>query len=141
MQPPRRIRAGRYSLTIPEIISYQRGNDDFRDVWAARLFGNIEKETYYRMVGGVMRWDKAMSRKTYRIELKMDFDDDTRHDILINLIRQYARDILGSAMLLQDGRKPAVAFFTDDTFTGMEELEILDPSENLHEPDHSSSNS
>jgi hypothetical protein len=76
-----------------------------------------------------------MARKTYRIELKMDFDEDARHDILTNLIKQYARDILGSAMLLQDGRKPAVAFFTDDTFTGMEELEILDPSENLHEPD------
>jgi hypothetical protein len=134
MKPPLKIRAGRYSLTIPEIISYQRGNDDFRDVWAARLFGNIDKETYYRMVGGVMRWDETMARKTYRIELKIDFNDDTRHDALMSVARQYARDLLGSAMLLQDGRKPACVLMTDDTFTGMEEIDILDPSENLHVP-------
>ena len=86
------------------------------------------------MVGGVMRWDETMARKTYRIELKIDFNDDTRHDALMTVARQYARDLLGSAMLLQDGRKPACVLMTDDTFTGMEEIDILEPSENLHVP-------
>ena len=133
MKPPLKIRAGRSVLNVPEIGTSQ-GNQDFRDVWAARLFGNIDKETYYRMVGGVMRWDETMARKTYRIELKIDFNDDTRHDALMTVARQYARDLLGSAMLLQDGRKPACVLMTDDTFTGMEEIDLLEPSENLHVP-------
>ena len=134
MKPPLKIRAGRYKLDVPEVDSYSRGNDDFREVWASRQFGNIDRQTYYRMVGGVMRWDETMARKTYRIELKIDFNDDTRHDALMTVARQYARDLLGSAMLLQDGRKPACVLMTDDTFTGMEEIDILEPSENLHVP-------
>ena len=134
MKPPLKIRAGRYKLDVPEVDSYSRGNNDFREVWASRQFGNIDRTTYYRMVGGVMRWDETMARKTYRIELKIDFNDDARHDALMSVARQYARDLLGSAMLLQDGRKPACVLMTDDTFTGMEEIDILDPSENLHVP-------
>jgi len=129
-----KIKAGRYKLEVPEVESYSRGNDDFREVWASRLWGNINKAEYYRMVGGVMKWDERMSRKTYRIELKIDFNDDTRHDALKEVAMQYARDFLGSAMLLQDGRRPACVLMADDTFVGMEEIDILPESENLHEP-------
>jgi hypothetical protein len=145
MKPPLKIRAGRYVLEVPVVDGTLRGNQDFRDVWISRAWGlypgeGSKLQSLDASIQSSKRWDNIMARKTYRIELKMDFDEDARHDILTNLIKQYARDILGSAMLLQDGRKPAVAFFTDDTFTGMEELEILDPSENLHEPDNTSSN-
>lgn len=130
-----KIKAGRYKLEAPEVESYSQGNDDFRDIWASRLWGIIDKSDYYRMVGGVMNWDNIMARKTYRIELKIDFNDDTRHESLMEVAKQYARDLLGSAMLLQDGRKPACVLMTDDTFVGMEEIDILSESDMLHEPD------
>lgn len=86
------------------------------------------------MVGGVLNWDRETMRKTYRIELKIDFNDDTRHEALLEVAKQYARDLLGSAMLLQDGRRPACVLMTDDTFIGQEEIDILPESENLHAP-------
>lgn len=128
------IVAGRQRLRVPEVAGYSRGNADFREVWASRLWGNINKSEYYRMVGGALKWDDIMARKTYRIELKIDFNDETRHEALKEVAMQYARDLLGSAMLLQDGRRPACALFMDDSFVGMEEIDILTPSENLHEP-------
>lgn len=138
MQPPRKIRAGRYVLNLPETRSYQRGNQDLREVWVSRQWGIAGEDDivrdYYLNIRNSRQWDSIMARKTYRIELKIDFNDDTRHDALMSVAKQYARDLLGSAMLLQDGRKPACVLMTDDTFTGMEEIDILDPSENLHVP-------
>lgn len=138
MQPPRKIRAGRYVLDVPEVKSYSRGNDDFRSIWVSRQWGLGDGDDgirgFYVNIRNSRKWDCNMARKTYRIELKIDFDDDTRHDALMSVAKQYARDLLGSAMLLQDGRKPACVLMTDDTFTGMEEIDILDPSENLHVP-------
>jgi hypothetical protein len=86
------------------------------------------------MITASSNWDKDMARKTYRIELKVDFDEESRHEALLMVAKQYARDFLGSAMLLQDRTKPACVLFADDTFMGMEEIDILDPSENLHDP-------
>jgi hypothetical protein len=67
-----------------------------------------------------------MSRKTYRIEVKIDFNDDTRHEAMLMVAKQYARDMLASAMLLQDGRKPAAVLMTDDSFTGIDEVDLMD---------------
>lgn len=135
---PRHIKAGRYKLPVPEIDSYSRGNQDFRDTWVSQQWGledgNDKIADYYRMIYNSKQWDQYMARKTYRIELKADFNEDSRHEALLAVAKQYARDFLGSAMLLQDGRKPACVLFADDTFMGMEEIDILDVSENLHEP-------
>lgn len=106
--------------------------NDFRELWAARLWGNIDKHDYYRLVGGVLKWDSNMARKTYRIELKIDFNDNSSHEILLGIAKQYARDFLASAMLLQDGRKPAVALLTDDSFHGVDEIDVMDASDTIH---------
>lgn len=79
-----------------------------------------------------MKWEDHMARKTYRIELKADFDDAASHEIMLGIAKQYARDLLGSAMLLQDGRKPAVALMTDDSFHGTDEIDLLEESKELH---------
>lgn len=88
---------------------------------------------FAKVVYKINRWDDIMARKTYRIELKIDFNDDARHEVLTDIAKQYARDLLGSAMLLQDGRKPIVALITDDSFTGTDEIELLDEG-TVHEP-------
>jgi hypothetical protein len=124
----------KYKFRPPTLETGRRGNDDFREVWASRLWGNIDKDEYYRMVGGVLNWDNIMARKTYRLELKIDFRDDASHEVMRSIAKQYARDLMASAMLLEDKSKPLVALFTDDTFEGQEKIEFMDPSEELHTP-------
>ncbi len=121
-------------LRPPQLQTLQRGNDDFREVWASRLWGNINSNDYYRMVGGVLRWDQHMARKTYRLELKVDFADDSSHEIMLGIAKQYARDLMASAMLLQDKSKPVVALITDDSFHGTDEINIMEQSDEVHTP-------
>ena len=132
------MKAGRYKLIVPEVRT-SRGNQDFRDVWASRLWGLARETSLAKYLShnitASKEWDDTMARKTYRIELKIDFADDERHAILLDLAKQYARDFLASAMLLQDGRRPACVLHTDDTFIGMEEIDILTESDNIHVPD------
>ena len=88
--------------------------------------------SFLTTIGAIDNWDRHMANKTYRIELKINFGDDTNHEIMLGIAKQYARDLLGSAMLLQDGRKPAVALMTDDAFHGIDEIDLLEESNTLH---------
>ena len=73
-----------------------------------------------------------MARKTYRIELKIDFADDDLHEHMLAVAKQYARDFISSAMLLSDRGKPEIALITDDSFIGREDIELLEASDNVH---------
>ena len=53
-------------------------------------------------VPGVRREGQDM-RKTYKIELKIDFEDEKRHKIATHLMRKAARGILTQATLIADG--------------------------------------
>lgn len=109
-------------------VGSQWANYDLRKRWyQEKPFPHVRILTSYT-------WDKQMARKTYRIELKLDVSDDNRHDAMLEVCKQYARDVLASAMLLQDGRPPSVALITDDTFTGSEEISLLQPGEVVHTP-------
>lgn len=92
------------------------------------------KKRFAYVVFKINRWDDTMARRTYRIELKIDLNDEARHEPLKQIVTQYARDLLGSAMLLQDGRKPIVAVLAEDSFVGTEEIELLPESEEIHQP-------
>ena len=130
------IKAGRYKLVVPHPLTGVRSNEDYRDLWASKLWSNakLSSRSVSKMITSSSNWDNDM-RKTYRIELKIDFDSEERHEALLMVAKQYARDFLGSAMLLQDRSKPACVLHTDDTFIGMEEIDILAESENLHAPE------
>lgn len=71
-------------------------------------------------------WDEFMARKTYRIELKVDFNDDTRHRHMIEVAKEKARELLASSMLLQDGRAPQIALVTDDNFYGHDDIDVVE---------------
>lgn len=110
-------------------------NDDFRIAHLGWLILNEGHPTYVERVSiyeAIVKWEGIMPRKTYRIELKIDFNDDNNHEVMLGIAKQYARDLLGSAMLLQDGRKPAVALMTDDSFHGVDEIDLMDQSQTLH---------
>lgn len=116
-------------------------NRDFVSMIVRRFYDSEQAhdsplaELMREVIFNIEQWDQIMSRRAYRIELKIDFSDDSRHEIMEQLVRQYGRDLLSSAMLVQDGRKPLVALFIDDSFVGTDELSLIEPSENVHTPD------
>jgi phosphoribosyl-dephospho-CoA transferase len=122
----------RYKFDPPSLAEGRRGNRDFLDVWNSRGWGAVHSIKYSAMVIALSNWDKHMARKTYRIELKIDLTDEGGHEAMLAIAKQYARDLLGSAMMLSERQRPMVALMTDDSFTGQEDIEILDASENLH---------
>jgi hypothetical protein len=70
-----------------------------------------------------------MGLQTYTIELKLDAPDE-HQEAMTQIMKQYARDLLSSAMLLSPGNLPQVACRTSDAFYSTEEIEVLDPSDN-----------
>lgn len=83
-------------------------------------------------------WRKRLSRRTFTIEIKLDIPDNEdgqqAYLAMLAITKQYARDILSSAVLLNEGRKPpAIACFTEDSFHTQSEIELLDPSEHIVE--------
>lgn len=70
---------------------------------------------------------------TYCIELKLDAPDEN-HEAMQQIIKQYARDALASAMLLTTGKAPQAIARSEDAFYDQTEIELLEPSENVHEP-------
>jgi len=75
--------------------------------------------------------EDLMSRKTYVIELKAEFEDETRHEALQKILRRAARQIYTSAMLLNDKErvKPQIALHSEDFFAGTEQLTIKEPED------------
>lgn len=57
-------------------------------------------------------------RKTYTIDLKIDFDDPARHKAMLRVVRKNGRQLLTAAMLLMDNREPQIGIQTDDFFEG-----------------------
>jgi hypothetical protein len=73
-----------------------------------------------------------MPMQIYTIELKLDAPDE-HHEAMTQIMKQYARDLLSSAMLLSPGKMPQVACRTSDAFYDTTEIEVLDPSDTIHQ--------
>ncbi len=70
-----------------------------------------------------------MPIQTYTIEMKAEVVDGAE-DALIDLTKQYARELLASASLVCAGGKvPLVIARTSDAFYNAEEIEVIDPVE------------
>lgn len=63
--------------------------------------------------------------RTYVIELRADFVEEDKHDILLEAAREAARVMLATAMLLKDKRDPQVTLQTGDMFESNKDLEII----------------
>lgn len=121
--------AGKGAAMMPPPRYKRMDNEDLVSESIAKRWGT---DSSFDHLQAVNRWDNTMARKTYRIELKIDFNDDSRHDTMKMVATQFARDFLGASMLLQDGRKPDIAIICDDAFVGREEIELL-PQNVTHE--------
>ncbi len=96
------------------------------------LWRHAPSPLYYDLVTKYQQWSQYMARKKYIIELKIDLTDEEGHAAMLAVAKQYARDLLGSAMMLSERQRPMVALMTDDSFVGSEEIDIMEPSDNLH---------
>ena len=63
--------------------------------------------------------------KTYKLELKVDFQDEDKYKIIEQQLERAAREILAVAVIIQEKRKPQIALHSEDFFKGNEELEIV----------------
>lgn len=54
--------------------------------------------------------------RTYTVELRADFQDDEKHDILLSAVRDAARTMLTTALMLKDKREPQIMLQTGDMF-------------------------
>lgn len=67
--------------------------------------------------------------RTYKIELRADFQDDEKYNLLLDLCRAAARELLGSALLLKDKRDPLMRLEMGDMFSRDENVELITPED------------
>lgn len=69
---------------------------------------------------------RSKMRRTYTLEVKIDFDDESRHDQMRKVLREAGRSAYALAMLLADNRQPQIALRSEDFFEGTQEILIKD---------------
>jgi hypothetical protein len=67
--------------------------------------------------------------RTYTIELRADFVDAEKYDLLMTAVRQAAREVLTTAVMLQDKRPPQVSLQSGDMFERNKDLQVLTPED------------
>lgn len=67
--------------------------------------------------------------RTYTIELRVDFQEDEKYDIMLQSAREMARQMLTVAMMIKDKREPQIMLQAGDMFEKNADLEIITPSD------------
>lgn len=67
--------------------------------------------------------------RTYTIELRADFQDESKYDILLEAARGTARELLGTALMLKDKRDPQISLQSGDMFERNTDMNLLSPEE------------
>jgi hypothetical protein len=70
-----------------------------------------------------------MTLKCWTVDVRVDFDDKAKEEIMLKAVRQAAKHLLTTAQLIADKRKPDIAVHSDDMFLGREEIELLEGDE------------
>ncbi len=64
-------------------------------------------------------------QRQFTIELRVDYEDAGKNEAMRKALQAAARHVYATATLLKDSVKPQVAIFSDDFFTGHEEINLL----------------
>ena len=70
-----------------------------------------------------------MALKNWLIDLRVDFDGKEKEEIMLKAVRQAAKQLLTTAELIADKRKPDIAVHADDMFAGREEISMFEVGE------------
>ena len=65
-----------------------------------------------------------MPLRTFTIEIRADYSEEGKHEVLLTACRDAARTILTTAMMMQERRAPQVALMSSDFFAGNDDLKI-----------------
>jgi hypothetical protein len=63
--------------------------------------------------------------RTYTIELRADYQTDDKHDVLLEAVREAARTVLATAMMLKDKRDPQISMQVGDMFNKDAEVQLF----------------
>ncbi|QIG66884.1 hypothetical protein EVB41_054 [Rhizobium phage RHph_TM3_14A] len=67
--------------------------------------------------------------RTYTLELRADFDNDEKYELVLEMVREKARELLAAALMLKDRREPEIALSHGDMFERNKDLQIFKPEE------------
>ena len=65
-------------------------------------------------------------QRQFTIELRVDYADNGKNDAMRTALQAAARHVYATATLLADAVKPQVAIFSDDFFSGHEQITLLE---------------
>jgi hypothetical protein len=68
----------------------------------------------------------AHMQRQFTIEVRVDYADADKNAVMKETLQACARHAYATAVLLNDGVKAQVAIFSDDFFSGHEEIMLLD---------------
>ena len=71
-------------------------------------------------------------QKTVTIELKLQFSDPKRFDIVRRAAIKSATGLLAAANLISDQHKPTLALTAFDVFEGREQIQIMEPTDDAN---------
>lgn len=64
-------------------------------------------------------------QRQFTIEVRVDYDDSNKNEAMRIAVKQAAQHVYAKACLLKDGQKPTIAAFSDDWYSGREEIEVI----------------
>ncbi len=70
-----------------------------------------------------------MALKCWTIDLRVDFDDKAKEEIMLKDVRAVAKQLLTTATLIADKRKPDIAIHSDDLFEGRDTINMFEIGE------------
>jgi len=63
--------------------------------------------------------------RTFKIEMRVDFKDESKYDAVAEVIRELARGAFTTAKLLEDSRPTKIVLESGDLFMGTEEIALF----------------
>ena len=67
--------------------------------------------------------------REFTIQLRVNFDDKAKEEVLVDAVRRAAKSLFTAANLVSDGRQPQIAISSGDMFEGEKELALFKPDE------------
>jgi pyruvate/2-oxoglutarate dehydrogenase complex dihydrolipoamide dehydrogenase (E3) component len=95
--------------------------------WAGS-FDDLDRLLDWKLAGVLRQHDKqeeATIQRQFTIELRVDYADNEKNQSMRIACQQAAQHINATAVLLADGQKPQIAVFSDDFYSGREEIELI----------------
>jgi hypothetical protein len=70
-----------------------------------------------------------MTLKNWIIDLRVDFESKEQEELMLTEVRLAAKQLITTARLLADKRKPDICIQNDDMYEGRDQIELFTPEE------------